>query len=300
MPTAETHSPQETLPSVAFIGAGGIGGPMAERLARQGVALTVCDQRTEALKPLQAQGVRVTSLTKDCAGADLVIVMVATDAQVRDAVLGPEGLMTCVDAARPPLLLVMSSVLPDTVLALAEAVATQGMRVVDAPVSGGRVAASRGELTILVGGSEQDIAFARPVLALLGHRIVVCGAAGRGQAVKIINNILGVSNMLLMAEATRIALEMGLDPEWLAGVMEQSSGRNLGTRDPAAHRQLYRLNTASPDTLHALLQVCRKDLGLAQKLAHDRALSLPMLDAIKAALDATPDDAIGATWERLA
>lgn len=297
---APPSPPAGALPRVAFIGAGGIGGPMAERLARQGVPLTVCDQRAEALAPLQALGARVTGRIADCASADLVIVMVATDAQVRDVVLGVDGLLANADPARPPLLLVMSSVLPATVRSVADAVAAKGMRVLDAPVSGGRLAAARGALTILLGGAQGDIATARPVLELLGSRIVPCGPVGSGEAVKIVNNILGVANMFLMAEATRLAQELGLEPDWVAGIMEQSSGRNLGTRDPAAHRALYGLNTASPETLHALLQVCRKDLGLAQTLARDQALSLPMLEAVKAALDATPDADIGAHWARLA
>jgi 3-hydroxyisobutyrate dehydrogenase len=300
MPSAASAAPHPgAFPSVAFIGAGGIGGPMAERLARQGVALTVCDQRAEALAPLQALGAGVTQRVADCAGADVVIVMVATDAQVTSVVLGADGLLAHVDPARPPLLLVMSSVLPATVRSLADAVAAKGVRVLDAPVSGGRVAAANGALTILAGGAEQDLAAARPVLELLGSRIVYCGPTGNGEAVKIVNNILGVANMFLMTEASRLAQQLGLDPDWVAGIMEQSSGRNLGTRDPVAHRQLYRMNTASAQSLHALLEVCRKDLGLAQALARDQALVLPMLEAVKAALDATPDAAIGAHWERL-
>jgi 3-hydroxyisobutyrate dehydrogenase-like beta-hydroxyacid dehydrogenase len=288
------------LPAVAFIGTGGIGAPMVERLARSGILLTACDLRAEALAPLHAQGVRITQRVADCADAQVVIVMVATDAQVRSVVLGDNGLLRHVDRARPPLLIVMSSVLPATVREVAMAGAAAGVRVLDAPVSGGRVSAAQGTLTILAGGAPDDLAAARPVLELLGSRIVHCGAPGSGAAVKIVNNILGVANMFLMTEASRLAQELGLDPDWVAGVMEQSSGRNLGTRDPAAHRQLYRLNTASPQSLKALLDVCRKDLALAQALAHEHGLGLPMLEAVKQALDATPDTSIGAHWRRLA
>ena len=288
------------LPTVALIGAGGIGGPMAERLARSGVKLTVCDLRADALAPLRSLGAHVTQRVSDCASAALVIVMVATDAQVRSVVFGDDGLLHHVDRAQAPLLLLMSSVLPTTVREVAAAGATAGMRVLDAPVSGGQVSAAQGTLTILAGGAPEDLAAAHPVLALLGNRIVHCGPPGSGAAVKIVNNILGVANMFLMTEASRLAQELGLDPDWVAGVMEQSSGRNLGTRDPPAHRQLYQLNSDSPQRLQALLGVCRKDLALAQALALENGLALPMLEAVKAALDATPDDAIGAQWRRLA
>ena len=106
--------------------------------------------------------------------------------------------------------------------------------------------------------------------------------------------------MILMTEASRLALELGMDVNWLAGIMEKSSGRNFATRDFAAHKVLYRHNTESPEALHALLAVCRKDLALATTLSESAGLSLPLLEAIRAALDATPDEAIGESWSKLA
>ena len=286
---------------VAFIGVGGIGGPMAENLARKQVELTVCDLRQEALEPLRQLGARVTQQVADCAGADVIIVMVATDVQVRNVVLGEDSLLRHMDPAASPLLLIMSSVLPATVREVADVFAKgRGkVRVLDAPVSGGRVSAAKGQLTILVGGTAADLASARPVLELLGSNIVHCGPLGSGEAVKIVNNILGVANMFLMTEASRLAVELGLDVDWLAGVMEKSSGRNLATRDYAAHKSLYRLNTASPESLKALLDVCRKDLALAHTLAESSGMALPLLEALKSALDGTPNEAIGEHWQML-
>ena len=284
---------------VAFIGAGGIGGPMAECLAKKGFDLTVCDMREAALEPLRKLGAGVTQRVADCATADFVIVMVATDAQALAVVLGDAGLLAAIDAAKPPRVIIMSSVLPATVREVAAALAVKNVPVLDAPVSGGRVSAANGQLTIMAGGSEADLAAARPLLEALGSNIVYCGPLGAGESVKIVNNILGVANMILMTEASRLALELGLDVDWLAGVMEKSSGRNFGTRDYASHKALYRLNTQSHETLKALLDVCRKDLALAQSLASSSKLSLPLLEAIKTALDATPNGAIGESWELL-
>jgi len=284
---------------VSFIGAGGIGGAMAERLTKSGFDLTVCDLRPEVLEPLKALGGKVTQRVTDCASADMAILMVANDAQVKNAALGPGGLVEAADPAAPPLLAIMSSVLPGTVKEVAQAAAARNIRTLDAPVSGGRVSASKGALTIMVGGDPQDLARARPVLDALGTNVVHCGPLGAGESVKIVNNILGVANMFLMTEASRLAQELGIDVGWLARVMETSSGRNLATRDYEAHKDLYRYNIQSPETLGALLSVCRKDLSLAKALADFSGLSLPMLAAAKAALEQTPNESVGENWRKL-
>ena len=193
----------------------------------------------------------------------------------------------------------MSSVLPQTVRDVAAVMAQKNVRVIDAPVSGGRVAAANGLLTIMVGGEAADLTSVRPLLDALGSNIVQCGPLGAGEAVKIVNNIVGVSNMILMTEAARLALELGMDVNWVAGVMEKSTGRNFATRDFTAHKVLYRHNTENPEALHALLAVCRKDLALATTLSESVDLSMPLLEAIKAALDATPDESIGESWRKL-
>jgi 3-hydroxyisobutyrate dehydrogenase len=281
---------------VAFIGAGGIGGAMAERLTKSGFDLTVCDLRAEALEPLKKLGAKVTQRVAECAGAELVILMVANDAQVKDA---SNALLAAVDAAKPPRLVIMSSVLPATVREVAAAAAKKNVRTLDAPVSGGRVSASNGALTIMAGGDAADLEAVRPVLAALGTRIEHCGPLGSGESVKIVNNILGVANMFLMTEASRLAQELGIDVGWLAGVMETSSGRNLATRDYEAHKGLYRYNVQSSEILGALLAVCRKDLSLAKALADSSGLALPILDAVKEALDQAPNKDIGESWRRL-
>jgi 3-hydroxyisobutyrate dehydrogenase len=275
--------------NVALIGSGGIGGPMAQCLAGSGVELMVCDIDEAALEPFRTLGVRVTQRAADCAAADFVIAMVATDAQVRTVLLGDGGLFDAIDAAAAPRVLIMSSVLPETVRRTAVLLATKNTALLDAPVSGGRVAALQGQLTIMVGGADADLAAARPLLGILGSNIVHCGPLGSGAAVKIINNIVGVTNMFLMTEAMVLAVELGMDVDKLAAIMEQSSGRNLATRDYPAHKALYRLNTQSPETLKALLDICRKDLALAQSLAGSAGLSLPLVEAVKAALDQTPN-----------
>ena len=288
---------------VAFIGAGNIGGAMAACLARKRFDLTVCDMNDAALEAFRELGANTTVNVADCASADVVVIMVATDRQVRSVAMGDDGnggLLAHVDAARPPAVVIMSSVLPATVRDVAAAMAQKNVRVIDAPVSGGHVAAANGLLTIMVGGEASDLTRVRPLLDALGSNIVQCGPLGAGEAMKIVNNIVGVTNMILMTEAARLALELGMDVDWVAGVMEKSSGRNFATRDFTAHKMLYRHNTTSPEALHALLAVCRKDLALATTLSESAGLSMPLLEAIKAALDTTPDEAIAESWRKLA
>ncbi len=207
---------------VAFIGAGNIGGAMAACLARKRFDLTVCDMNDAALEAFRELGANTTVNVADCASADVVVIMVATDRQVRSVAIGDEGnggLLAHVDAAKPPAVVIMSSVLPATVRDVAAAMAQKNVRVIDAPVSGGRVAAANGLLTIMVGGETADLTRVRPLLDALGSNIVQCGPLGAGEAVKIVNNIVGVTNMILMTEAARLALELGMDVNWLAGVL---------------------------------------------------------------------------------
>lgn len=289
-----------TAMSVGFVGVGGIGRPMALRLSKSPHRLTVCDRAPEARAVFDRIGVPATDRVADCAGLDLVIFMVANDAQLRAAALGPEGLLHAINPARPPRVAVMSSVLPATVIDVAAALAQKNVATVDAPVSGGGIRAADGTLTIMVGGSEHDLDAIRPVMTHLGSSIRHCGPLGSGEAVKIVNNIIGVTNLFLMTEAMHVAERLGMDPEWLAGVMDVSSGRNSATRDYPSHRRLYGENARSAESMRAVVDVTRKDLVLAQSLARQAGVSTPILDAVSVAHDGTPYDELLMRWKSLA
>ncbi|MBN9061872.1 MAG: hypothetical protein BGP06_20290 [Rhizobiales bacterium 65-9] len=284
---------------IGFIGAGNIGRPMAERLMERGFDLLLCDINPATREAFAALGARVTAKAADCAAEDAVILMVANDDQLTSALFAEGGLFDAVAADAPPLVLVMSTVMPESVQAAADTLRTKGARVVDAPVSGGAVRARRGQLSIMTGGDDEDIAAAQPILDALADVVHRCGAVGAGQVTKIINNLVGVTNLFLFAEAMQIGERLGLDLSRLAAIMEVSSGRNNGTRDWEERKALYRWNAATPETMRAIVEVTRKDLRNAVALAQRAQVSAPMLDGAAAAHAAAASDGILARWREL-
>ena len=274
---------------VGFIGLGNIGAPMAERLHTGGFALTACDRDGRALDRFRALGVAITSDPAGCARADMVVLMVATDTQAREVAL---GLVDTIDPARPPMVAIMSTVLPDTVREIDTTLGPAGIRLIDAPVSGGAVRARDGALTIMVGGSAADLAAMRPVLDRLGTTVHHCGPLGSGALTKILNNLVGVTTHYLLAETMGLAQRFGMAPGDLAAIMEGSSGRTSGTRDWAATREVYRSNAASFDSMKALAAVTRKDLAHAVALARRAGVATPLLDAVAQAHGETPVESL--------
>lgn len=282
---------------IAFIGAGNIGAPMAERLLERGRKLLVCDVSETTRERFAALGCEVTDSPGDCAGCGTIIFMVANDDQLRSAAT---SLLARLTAQSAPLVLVMSTVMPEAVTALAAQLSGRNARILDAPVSGGSVKARAGELSIMAGGEESTLDEARPLLDDLATSVFFCGPLGSGQTTKILNNLVGVTNLFLFSEAMRIAQSLNMDLGKLVTVMEASSGRNAGTRDWQARQALFAWNSASPQASATVVRVTQKDLHNALELAHRSATATPILDAVVAAHDATPPEAILERWSRLA
>lgn len=287
------------MQTVGFIGVGGIGRPMAERLAKANFDLIVCDKRDSALEPFRALGTRITVSPSDCAAADMVIVMVANDAQSLSVIEGEDGLLHDIDPDRPPLVAVMSTILPQTIASIASQLAQKGAHMVDAPVSGGVVRAERGELSIIVGGEPDDLAAMKHVFEALGTRIFHCGALGSGVAIKILNNLMGITTQTLMTELGQIAERLGIDMKLLVTVMEAGSGRNFATLDYEAQRAMYRHTASDLALLKSHVDICRKDLGLAQALAGQSGVSAPLLEGIATVHREIPYEQTFASWKFL-
>ncbi|WP_066967440.1 NAD(P)-dependent oxidoreductase [Rhizorhabdus dicambivorans] len=284
---------------IGFIGVGGIGRPMAERLAETGYELIVCDKRADALRPFRHMALETTARASDCARADMVIVMVADDAQAWSVVSGDAGLLHGIDPDRPPLVAIMSTILPETVRRIAASLATKNAQTVDAPVSGGAVRASRGELSIIASGEAVPLAAMAPVFGSLGSRVFHCGVLGNGEAIKILNNSVAVTIQLLMGELAVIAEGLGLDLELLVEVMEASSGRSFVTGDYEMQKAVLRRIISDPALLRAHVDVCRKDLRLAQSLGIQQNVSSPLLDGVVASQREVPYEDCGTRWRSL-
>jgi len=206
---------------VAVIGAGVMGSAIAGRLLDTGVSVTVFDVASGKCDALAQHGAQVAASAREAtAPATFVITSLNSASIVEQAVFGPDGIAA---AATPGKLLVdMSSVDPARTADLARRLAAEtGMGWVDAPLSGGAPAAVNGTLTLMLGGSESDVARATPLLSRLSSHFTHMGASGAGQTVKLINQILCASGFLAVAEAVRFAELHGVDasriPDALAG-----------------------------------------------------------------------------------
>ena len=248
------------LPTVAFLGLGHMGGPMAANLVRAGYTVTGYDPVPAAQEEATKNGITVAEAAIDAVrGAQVVITMLPNGKLVLD--LYDEIL----PAAEPNTLFVDSSTIDVAdARAAAEKARTAGHRAVDAPVSGGVAGAAAGTLAFMVGGSEDDFATAKPLLEAMGRKIVHCGGSGNGQAAKICNNmILGIS-MIAISEAFVLGEKLGLDNQALFDVASNASGQcwaltsNCPVPGPVPTTPAN--NDYQPGFAAALMD---KDLGLA-------------------------------------
>lgn len=210
--------------SIGFIGLGSQGGPMAERILDAGYALKLWARRPEALAPFLAKGAGASDTVAELGAAcDHVGVCVVDDAgvtQICDQL---------VPAMKPGSRLVIhSTILPDSCVALAKACAERGVGFLDAPVSGGGPAAAAGKLTVMCGGAVETFAQAKPVFETFAGLIVHLGEAGAGQRAKIVNNALMAAHMGLAHAATQAAGQLGIDRAAFAELVKGSSGRSFG------------------------------------------------------------------------
>jgi 3-hydroxyisobutyrate dehydrogenase len=209
---------------IAFIGLGNMGSPMAQNLIKAGHVVIGVDVNNEAIERLIASGGNgADSVGAAVSDADIVITMLPSGSEVRDAYLGNDGIVE--RAASGTLLIDSSTIDVATARDVAAAAEAKGLLMVDAPVSGGVAGAQNGTLTFMVGGGQAAFDNAKPILDLMGKSIVHAGGAGNGQAAKICNNmVLGIS-MIAVSEAFVLAEKLGLDAQKLFDVSSKSSGQ---------------------------------------------------------------------------
>ena len=195
--------------TLALIGAGAMGGAIGARLCAVGQPLRVFDLDAEKVAALVALGAEAASTAADAArGADAVILSLNSPRIVEIAVFGPGGVAE--GAAPGTLVIDMSSIDPGATRDLAATADTAGLHWVDSPLSGGAPKAATGNLTLMLGGADADVARAREVLGHVASNITHMGPAGAGQATKLINQVLCGLNFLAVAEATALAEAAGI------------------------------------------------------------------------------------------
>lgn len=203
-------TPRPPAPAGAgVIGLGAMGGPIARHLATAGIATAVTDLDATAVDAAATHGATAAADPADvAAAAGVVIVVVATDEQLRDVLTGPRGVYA---RARPgTVVLLSSSALPQTCQELAAA-APDGIDVLDAALTGGVRAAEAGDLTLLVGGDATALAAARPVLPPWTSAVHLLGAVGAGQVGKTVNNLVHWAQISALGQALELGRRLGGD-----------------------------------------------------------------------------------------
>jgi 3-hydroxyisobutyrate dehydrogenase len=264
------------MAAIAFIGLGNMGLPMARNLLKAGHQVVGYDVVRGARDAAGNAGARTAgSVPEAVAGAECVITMLPEGRHVRDVYLGDDGVIA---RAEPEALLIdCSTVDVDSARMVNRAAGERGSEVLDAPVSGGVAGAENANLTFMVGGSEQGVTRARPILERMGKAVVHAGPSGNGQAAKICNNMLLGISMIGVCEAFVLAERLGLPADKLFEVSSQSSGQcwSLTSYCPVpgpvpsspANRGYQAGFTAA---------MMAKDLRLAQAAAHSVEAPTPL------------------------
>lgn len=210
---------------IGFIGLGNMGTPMVEQLLKAGYTVRVFDVSQIALKRARELGASGAASIADAArGATIAVTMLPAGQHVRAVYLADDGLIA---SAAPGTLLIDSSTIDvETSRAVGAAAVEAELEMIDAPVTGGVMAARVGKLNFMVGGTPESFDRAKPVLEAMGRKIVFAGPQGSGIGVKICNNMsLGIS-MIAAAETLMLAKRLGLDLERTFEIISNASGQN--------------------------------------------------------------------------
>jgi 2-hydroxy-3-oxopropionate reductase len=257
------------LKTIAFLGLGTMGSPMAVNLCRAGHTVYGWNRSDGRGEPLLAAGGRTAgSIHEAVRDAEVVITMLPDAPQVEEVAYGPGGVLA---NARPGALLIdMSTIAPHSAVALARNAAAHGIRVLDAPVAGGEAGAVGGSLSIMVGGEAEDFQEAEPVFEALGSTITHCGTHGLGQTVKAANQLVLAINMQACAEAVVFLEKSGVDLEAALDVLSGGlAGSNVLTRK--------RTNFLDRDyTPSFRMALHHKDMGIVTDTARAIGAAIPL------------------------
>ncbi len=257
------------MTTIAFLGLGIMGSPMAVHLAEAGHTVAGYNRTPDKTALLVAAGGRAATSVADAVhGADVVAIMVPDSPDVRAVLTDPGGVL---DSAAPGALVIdFSSIRPDVTVELAGLAREQGLRYLDAPVSGGEAGAKAATLSIMVGGDGADVASARPLLETLGRTVVHVGPSGSGQTVKAANQLVVAGNIALLAEALLFLEAHGVDT---TAALEVLGGGLAGSAVLVQKGEKMRTRSFDPGFRIALHH---KDLGIVVDAARAAGVVTPV------------------------
>jgi 3-hydroxyisobutyrate dehydrogenase len=259
---------------LGFVGLGAMGSPMAKRLAGAGFELRVFDVFDERTRPLVELGAASAASPMEAAeGTEALVLMVANAEQAEGALFGEGGAAEALPEGAA--VVVMSTIGPEAVRTLADALAERGLRTMDAPVSGGVARAERGDLLIMAGGPEDLFEELRPVLGAMGSSVAHCGPrVGDGQAVKLVNQLLCGVHIAAAAEALAYAEALGLDPRFVFETIRHGAANSFMLEDRG--ERMLKEEFVPPKSA---LDIFVKDMGLVSKAAEEQGFETPLATA---------------------
>jgi 2-hydroxy-3-oxopropionate reductase len=255
--------------TIGFIGLGIMGNPMACHLARAGhtvIGYNRSPGRAAAL--IDAGGAEADSIAEAVKDADVVAVMVPDSPDVQDVLLSEGGVFA---HAQPATLVIdFSSIRPDVTTQLAEEATQRGLRLIDAPVSGGEPGAKNASLSIMVGATDEDFAAAKPVLEIVGKTIVHVGPNGAGQTVKAANQLIVAGNIQLLAEAIAFLHAYGVDLDAAVEVLGGGLAGSAVLQQKAPKMLAHNFDPGFRIELH------HKDMGIVTSAAREAGVVIPL------------------------
>ena len=257
------------MSTIAFIGLGIMGGPMAGHLVQAGhIVIGVNRSPAPVQRLVEAGGRGAESVAEAVANADVIITMVPDSPDVEGLALGDDGIYA--NARSGAIHLDMSSIRPDISVQLAEAGRERGIRVLDAPVSGGEAGAKEAKLSIMVGGEEADFKEAKPILEAVGSTIVYVGPTGSGQTVKAANQLIVAGTIELVAEAIVFLEAYGVDTEAAIAVLAGGLAGNRILDRKGATMLARQFEPGFRIDLH------HKDMGIVTDAARAKGVAIPL------------------------
>ncbi|MHC4571569.1 MAG: 2-hydroxy-3-oxopropionate reductase [Planctomycetota bacterium] len=271
------------MKKIGFIGLGIMGKPMAKNLLKAGYSLTVYDIRPEPVKEVVAAGAQEGTSSKDVAGrSEVVITMLPNSPEVKEAVLGADGVL---DGAKAGTILIdMSSIAPLVSKEVGGKLAEKGIEMLDAPVSGGEPKAVDGTLSIMVGGKKKVFEQVEDILKVMGASAILVGDIGSGNTTKLANQIIVALNIAAMSEAMVLATKAGVDPE---KVYKAIRGGLAGSTVLDAKVPLALEGNFKPGFR---IELHIKDLANALDTAHEIGVPVPLASGVMEVMQALKVD----------
>jgi 2-hydroxy-3-oxopropionate reductase len=271
------------MKKIGFIGLGIMGKPMALNLVKAGYELTVYDIVAERMDDLLKAGARRGASSKEVAAqSEVVITMLPNSPHVREAVLGPGGVL---EGAKPGTILVdMSSIAPLASKEIAAQAQAKGIAMLDAPVSGGEPKAVAGTLAIMVGGPQETFDQVKDILATMGSSVTRVGEIGSGNVTKLANQIIVALNIAAMSEAMVLATKAGVDPE---KVFQAIRGGLAGSTVLDAKVPLALKGNFKPGFR---IELHIKDIANALDTAHELGVPVPLSSTVMEIMQALKTD----------